>query len=207
MRLFVAVWPSAEVISTLANLPRSSGPHIRWTTPEQWHVTLYFLGDLSSYAAGVATRRFFSIEREIVKNSLLPTTAQVGPVTGCFGNSILFVPVEGLDTLAVTVNRTFKQRASSRTSRGRKTNPDEGGRGKDNEVGNNRPRDCESKEKHFVGHITLARGRGTKTNLTYLAGRPVTARWGVDTLTLVESTLSQRGALYKILGEIPLRSS
>lgn len=47
MRLFVAVWPPEEVGALLAALPRDR-PGLRWTRPEQWHVTLRFLGDVDS---------------------------------------------------------------------------------------------------------------------------------------------------------------
>jgi 2'-5' RNA ligase len=43
-RLFVAVWPPAGVVETLQALERPDIPRLRWTTPEQWHVTLRFLG-------------------------------------------------------------------------------------------------------------------------------------------------------------------
>lgn len=45
MRLFVAVYPSTEAVDSLrAALP---GDHrLRWAPPEQWHVTLAFLGEV-----------------------------------------------------------------------------------------------------------------------------------------------------------------
>ena len=45
MRLFVAAWPSVEVADALAGLPRPEAPGLRWTRPDQWHVTLRFLGE------------------------------------------------------------------------------------------------------------------------------------------------------------------
>ena len=45
MRLFVAVWPTPAVVEELGALPRPAAPGLRWTTADQWHVTLRFLGD------------------------------------------------------------------------------------------------------------------------------------------------------------------
>lgn len=68
MRMFAAVTPPAELIEHLAEFlqPRQEveGP-LRWTSPEQWHVTLAFLpsvadadlDDLSDELTGVADRR------------------------------------------------------------------------------------------------------------------------------------------------------
>ncbi len=46
MRLFVAVWPSAAVVDELRGLERPARPGVRWTTADQWHVTLRFLGEM-----------------------------------------------------------------------------------------------------------------------------------------------------------------
>jgi 2'-5' RNA ligase len=46
MRLFVAAWPSRSVVNALRRLPRPEVAGVRWTTEDQWHVTLRFLGDL-----------------------------------------------------------------------------------------------------------------------------------------------------------------
>ena len=46
MRLFVAVWPTDEVLDAIAALPRPEVAGLRWTTRDQWHVTLRFLGEV-----------------------------------------------------------------------------------------------------------------------------------------------------------------
>lgn len=46
-RLFVAIWPPAEVVAAIdAALPRDMDT-LRWQPPSRWHVTLAFLGDRS----------------------------------------------------------------------------------------------------------------------------------------------------------------
>ena len=44
---FVAVWPPAEVDEALEQVPRPVDRRVRWTTPDQWHVTLAFLGEVA----------------------------------------------------------------------------------------------------------------------------------------------------------------
>ena len=103
MRLFVAVWPSADVVDVLTVLPRPEVRGVRWTTMEQWHVTLRFLGQIADADAGAATDAFDHIDVGAVDS----VSAEMGPATACFGRGILQVPVEGLDELArVTVEAT-----------------------------------------------------------------------------------------------------
>lgn len=47
MNLFVALWPSTEVRERLAaavRVARPTAPELHWTRPEEWHLTLAFLG-------------------------------------------------------------------------------------------------------------------------------------------------------------------
>ena len=97
-RLFVAVWPPSEVADALAALPRPVLPGLRWTTPDQWHVTLRFLGTVAVDDAVEAFRRI-----ELGR----PAVATLGPVVGRFGSRVLQVPVTGLEALAAaTVGAT-----------------------------------------------------------------------------------------------------
>ena len=69
------------------------GPDIdglRWTTPDQWHVTVRFLGecDVADATAALATLAASSCE------------AVMGARTGRFGRRILHVPVSGLEGVA-----------------------------------------------------------------------------------------------------------
>ena len=67
---------------------------LRWTGPEQWHVTLRFLGEVDGEAVPVARAAFRGIS---VEESV---TAELGPATGRFGRRVLHAPVAGLETLA-----------------------------------------------------------------------------------------------------------
>lgn len=101
-RLFVAVWPPADLVGRLAALPRPDVPGLRWTTPEQWHVTLRFLGRVEEgqvesvveALAGVAAAQAAQV---------VPVRAAAGPATGRFGHRVLHLPVDGLGGLARAV--------------------------------------------------------------------------------------------------------
>jgi RNA 2',3'-cyclic 3'-phosphodiesterase len=98
VRLFVAVWPSEEVLDAIAALPRPDVPGLRWTTRDQWHVTLRFLGSVDDLDAAVVAVR--SIEAPACD-------VTVGPAVGRFGKRILHVPTHGLDeAAAATVEAT-----------------------------------------------------------------------------------------------------
>ncbi|MGI9028634.1 MAG: RNA 2',3'-cyclic phosphodiesterase [Ilumatobacteraceae bacterium] len=92
-RLFVAAWPPANVVADLAGLPRTEDPGVRWTPPENWHVTLRFLGPA---AVDDVRRRLEAVE--------LPfATARLGPRVRRLGRDGIVVPVAGVDALAATV--------------------------------------------------------------------------------------------------------
>ena len=90
-RLFVGVWPPPEVVEALRAMPRPQTPDVRWSTPDQWHVTLRFLGSVEDVAAVRAALR---------EVSWTSTTVELGPATARLGPSVLVVPARGLDELA-----------------------------------------------------------------------------------------------------------
>ena len=94
MRLFVAVWPPDDVAAALHALPRPVTDGVRWSTPDQWHVTLRFLGDVGDVDAVVAAL-------STVRHA--PVDVAMGPATARLGRSVLMVPVTGLDSLAAAL--------------------------------------------------------------------------------------------------------
>lgn len=96
MRLFVAVWPPPSIVDAIAALERPPVDRLRWTVPDQWHVTLRFLGDVQDDEVTGVVEALDHVDPT-------PTTAVMGPETGRFGNRILHVPVAGLDAVAAEV--------------------------------------------------------------------------------------------------------
>jgi 2'-5' RNA ligase len=92
MRLFVAVWPPPGAVDELGRAlaeVRTAAPPLRWTIPEQWHLTLAFLGE-------VADDRRPELERRLAR-----VAARHHPVdvrlsgAGQFGNRVLVVKLRG----------------------------------------------------------------------------------------------------------------
>jgi len=117
MRLFVAVRPPDEVLDALEGLRRPEGTPARWTTREQWHVTLRFLGNVDDPAPIIEALR--SVER-----SLSPVDVVLGPRAGILGHQVVYLPVAGLDALAAPVidaTRSFGEPPQSRRFKGHLT--------------------------------------------------------------------------------------
>jgi 2'-5' RNA ligase len=88
----VAVWPTDDVLDRVAALDRPPVPGLRWTTRDQWHVTLRFLGTVPEVRAAVEA---------MAELSVFPAVeAVVGPAAGRFGQRVLHLPVAGLEALA-----------------------------------------------------------------------------------------------------------
>lgn len=98
MRLFVAVWPPPDVVQQLERLPRPDHPAVRWTTPDQWHVTLRFLGEVPDAEVTAVVPAL-----EEVARAHGPRDSVLGPVTKRLGRGSLVAPVRGVDDLATAV--------------------------------------------------------------------------------------------------------
>jgi 2'-5' RNA ligase len=113
VRLFVAVWPDEAALVQLGALNRPSIDGVRWTTREQWHVTLRFLGELEDPAP--------------VERSLRQAVRGVGATVASFGaevtriGNMLWAPVEGLTEVAgavVEATKPYGQPPEDRPFRG-----------------------------------------------------------------------------------------
>lgn len=94
VRLFVAIVPPPEAVALVARLPRAEAPRVRWTTEEQWHVTLRFLGECSADEAVAALR---TVAWPPAPEAVLRADVR------SFGRDLLYVPVEGVDPLGAAV--------------------------------------------------------------------------------------------------------
>lgn len=106
-RLFVAAWPPAPVVAGLAGLDRPARPGLRWTRPDQWHVTLQFLGD-------VAADRLPALVEALGALRAASTLAEMGPSTRRLGRTVLMAPVRGVDSLAAEVGACLAGAAPAR---------------------------------------------------------------------------------------------
>ncbi|MEN9505361.1 MAG: hypothetical protein RI958_1287 [Actinomycetota bacterium] len=92
-RLFVAVWPPDDVVEQLTLLHRKDQRGVRFVRPENWHITLRFLGETDPG----------SVTRALDRLPLGAATARLGPGVDVLAERALVVPVEGLDVLADAV--------------------------------------------------------------------------------------------------------
>ena len=92
MRLFVALTPPSAVVDELVNATapiRAEHPELRWTPPEQWHLTLAFLGEVDDRARTDLVPR---LERVAARNPPLMLSFGSG---GRFGDRVLWTRVSG----------------------------------------------------------------------------------------------------------------
>jgi len=97
MRLFVAVRPPECVLDALEALVRPTIATARWTTREQWHVTVRFLGNVDDPEPVIA------VLRDRVR-ALPGVEAVLGPRAAMLGRGVVHLPVGGLDDVASVVN-------------------------------------------------------------------------------------------------------
>lgn len=99
MRVFIGVWPSAEVEEVVGGLSRPTVPGLRWTTPDQWHVTLRFCGGVPDEEVPALVNAL-----RVGLAGQVPVRATTGDATARFGpGGILHLPVAGLDEVAARV--------------------------------------------------------------------------------------------------------
>ena len=92
-RLFIAVWPPEHVIEELTSLRRKDQRGVRFVPPDNWHLTLRFLGEADTDDVADALDR-----------ATLPTaTVTLGPAVDVLAERALVVPATGLDALAAVV--------------------------------------------------------------------------------------------------------
>jgi RNA 2',3'-cyclic 3'-phosphodiesterase len=102
-RLFVGTWPPPDVVAALSSLDRPGLDGVRWTTPDQWHVTVAFLGDV---ALSVVDEVGAALVSASARTAGAPE-AHLGPATRRVGRAVLCVPVDGLDELAARIRRAL----------------------------------------------------------------------------------------------------
>ena len=93
VRLFIAVWPSAEIVADLRGLPRKDRRGIRWVKPENWHITLRFMGEADPD----------EVAGRLDRAALDATEVRFGPGIDVLQERAIILPAHGLDRLGAAV--------------------------------------------------------------------------------------------------------
>lgn len=103
-RTWVGLWPPPEVVEVLEALPRPAIPGVRWTTADQWHVTLAFLGtiDPDEVAAALGGLDHPAIE------------VALGPRVERLGRQQVVIPAAGATSLAAAVGDALERFVAER---------------------------------------------------------------------------------------------
>jgi len=100
MRMFVAVWPDDGMLQRLSLLDLGRAPGLRLVRPDQWHVTLRFLGEVDEDMVPPLVTALRGAAAQFES----PVVCKVGPATRWFSNGrVLKLPVSGLAALAEAV--------------------------------------------------------------------------------------------------------
>lgn len=181
-RLFVAVWPPGDLVEQLEALDHPEVRGLRWTTRDQWHVTLRFLGSVEeSELAALRESLGEAAGSPLLKR---PVEAVAGPSPEVLGNGVWMLPVSGLEGLAAAVDRALDGMV-------------------DGTAGAAVAGAVRGLVRPFKGHLTLARAKSPA--LLRRLPRPVVgSSWRVEEVTLVNSTLNPAGARYDVLDRCEL---
>lgn len=180
MRLFVAIFPPAEIQSILAESKDtlSVEGNAKWTRPENIHLTLKFLGEVTesevesvSNALGKAASRHSPLDLTISGFGGFPSERKARVLWAGLGGE-----TSRLRRLAEDIEDIFEALGFEREKRG------------------------------FSPHLTLARAK--KKAMTLEVGRKVeVSGFEVEKIQLVKSETRREGALYTPLEVYPLTNT
>jgi 2'-5' RNA ligase len=98
--MFVAAWPDPSTVERLTLLGIGPSEGLRLVKPEQWHITLRFLGEVDEDLEAPLAGALDSAARAVGG----PVHCEAGPGTAWFGGDrVLQIPVSGLDQVAEAV--------------------------------------------------------------------------------------------------------
>jgi len=177
MRAFVAVFPPPEVrreaLAWAGHLP--SGDRVRWTRPENIHLTLKFLGDVRVEALDGMRAALGKVCAEHAPFDA--ALAELGAFPSARRAKILWLGVgagsDRLRSLAADVDDALA------------------------------PLGFEREKRPYVPHLTIGRVRGHPLNLDLPSGVEGSG-FRVGRVELTESTLAAEGATYRTVGDFAL---
>ncbi len=183
--MFIAVHLDASIKRELEKLQSAvrAGNTVRWVKPDQMHLTLKFLGDVSADAVPSVIAGLQRIGSEFA-----PFALKLGG-WGCFPNfskpRVIWIGLEGaLDPLRGLQARVEQETASLSGHK---------------------------EDKPFAPHLTLGRTKDApfrdiqRLGQLIQAARPSSgAAWTIQHLYLMRSVLGQSGATHHVLAQVPL---
>ncbi len=176
MRTFVAAWPDDSTREQLLRLDLGSVPGMRLVGPEQWHMTLRFLGNVSADLVPALTDALVDAA-EVVAG---PVQCTVGPGTAWFANQrVLQIPVTGLDEVAKAIRSLTIQVV-----------PDSG---------------IEPDFTGHLTVARLSGSQASRSTRSALAGIPFSATFDIDSFDLVASQALVGGHRYTTLARVPFQ--
>ena len=193
MRLFAALPLPPPAVARLTSLRlrlATANDGLRWSAPEQWHITLQFFGDVDvEHATCLRAALAQAAHQEAAHGHvLLPAPELTLDSLGLFpGKGILYAAVGASSTLT----QAHAVVAQASTTCG-----------------------IVPEVKPFRPHITLARSKGRAGDKTLRAlstpelpsfGSPI--RWVAEECVLLESTLRAGGAEYSVFARFPLQNA
>lgn len=188
LRLFIAI-PIPENVkdeieriqAELRSAVRTDG--IRWTQRHQFHLTLKFLGAVPENRVEALKHAVWEASRGFP--ALLLQAGGVGFFPSARAPRVVWVGVNDNDNVLPKLHPLIEAAAA--------------------EFSDEKP------EKHFSGHVTLARikriGRTETSELTKLAlsmANRILGNWSADQLEIIRSELLPSGSRYTTLANIPL---
>jgi 2'-5' RNA ligase len=185
LRLFIAL-PLPDNVKTVLQTYQAQlktnldNPNIHWTTPEQWHLTLIFLGTTPSEKLKSIQQALESVAR---LEPFTLNTAKLGTFPSLQRPGVLWLGVEGHTDKLQKLHRQLSQSLSGHYE------PDERG---------------------FKAHITLARikqfGLGKEVAKALAATSAEAVSWQVDQVKLYSSLLKPSGPEYTQLYQVLLKN-
>jgi 2'-5' RNA ligase len=177
MRAFVAVFPPSEVRREALAWARhrSSDDRVRWTRPENVHLTLKFLGDVRAEAL------------DGIRAALREVCAQHVPFDATLAELEAFPSAQRARILWIGVGAGSDRLLSLAADI-------------DDALA---PLDFEREKRPYVPHLTLGRVRGRPLHLVLTSGAEGTG-FQVERIELTESSLTAEGVTYKTVGDFTL---
>ncbi len=160
-RMFLAVTPPPAVVDLISDLPTEPLRGVRYTKRKQWHISLRFLGDVERQAALDALAGF----------SAPAVTVNLGDQVELLGTRVVIVPVQGLDSVANSIDASFEHLGE--------------------------PRD-HTYQAHLT--LARLKGRPLRDpSLVSVLGAPISAAFSVDEVGLWKSEITDEGATHTLV--------